>query len=78
MLAEFQYTSMEEFCNSAGVNLAALDQSIAINYDEIGVSTLISVFCTPNLNFEAKHVQDTYVKLGVQLLHAIKIYKFLT
>jgi hypothetical protein len=46
------------------------------NLCEIGLPVLVSIYCTPDKNFDAKFVKDEYKELGLPPLIAHKLYLF--
>jgi hypothetical protein len=48
-----------------------------VMYNDIGLMTFVSIFCTPNMNFEARYVKQEYKELGISVLVCHKLYSFL-
>lgn len=73
---QLQTVNMLSFLKECNINVQsnANDHIYELLVEEIGLDTLVSIYCTPEANFDAKYVKDQYEKLGIPMLAVHKIY----
>ena len=78
MLTHFKDRPIAEIFTKAGINFITLPAETITRYEEVGVSTLVNIFCTPNMNFDAVYVKKEWRECNVEYLHAAKLYSYFT
>ena len=71
--------NMLDFLAAAGIKSALISCENLSTYEDIGVDTIVNIFCTPLLNFDAGIVKQNWQQCGITVLHySNKLYTYLT
>ena len=78
MMEQIGNFNMLDFLAAAGIKSALISCENLSTYEDIGVDTIVNIYCTPLLNFDAGIVKQNWQQCGITVLHSNKLYTYLT